>query len=248
MTSLDTILLSVLRSAQEAGLYGAPYRLFLAFMMVGTFAAYATLGPMARATNIGAERAAVATARLRYATVPLAGYGLMILGLAELFGGDILSVLFGARFSAMEDVFVILAIAVPWYSFAFPVGYALIARGANRLFLVGAGVAGVLNIGLNLVLIPSYGPEGAAVATSVGIVGGAIVWLSVQGFLDRDFVRVLGPVTVLSLGSVVVLAFDGGAVIAGACTVAFGVVMVAMALRDSTRLSGPPMLNVVGPS
>jgi O-antigen/teichoic acid export membrane protein len=44
-------------------------------------------------------------------------------------------------------------------------GYVLLAIGDERRYAIGVSVGAVVNIGLNVLLIPSWGPAGAALAT-----------------------------------------------------------------------------------
>lgn len=230
--NLDTILLSVTRSAEEAGLYSAPYRLFLALNVVGTFAAYALMPRIARAIAAGPVADAAAMTALRRALVALAGYGLLVLGAVELAGDEVLRLLFGAPFEAQADVFVVLCLAVPWYTTAFPVGYALIARQANQRFFLGAGVAGGLNIALNLALIAPFGPMGAAAATSIALIVGSAVWLGAHGMLNRRSLPLIATVAVASLGGLATLETDVAATAVGALTVAGGLLALSIgALR-----------------
>ena len=230
--NLDTILLSVMRSAQEAGLYSAPYRLFLALNVLGTFAAYALLPRIARAVEAGAAADAAAMAGLRRALVPLAGYGLVVLGAVEIAGEDVLRLLFGGRFAGQADVFLVLCLAVPWYSVAFPVGYALIARGAHRRFFAGAAAAGILNVGLNVALIGSFGPIGAAVATAGALIAGSVVWLRAHGMLTRESAAPLALVLLGTVAALAALASSAATTPVGALTLAAGIAALAAGARS----------------
>jgi O-antigen/teichoic acid export membrane protein len=183
LANLDTVLLGVLRSAEDAGLYSGPYRLFLAVNVLGTFAGYALLPVVTRAAVGGdATRArAGLTARLD----SLCGYGLALLAAAELFGGTILGAVFGSEFASMRSTLVVLCIALPWYAVTFPVGYTLIGFNQTKRYLAGAAVAATLNVLLALVLIPSFGTEGAAAATSISLALAGMVWLAVARVLNR---------------------------------------------------------------
>lgn len=173
--NLDTILLAAVRSDAEAGLYSAPYRLFLAANAVPLFAAYALLPMLARRHDEG--RTEERRRLLLRTFLPLAGYGMLTLGLTEVLGGPLLSALFGHEFAGTRSILVVLMVALPWYAIGFPSGYSLIGEQRNRHFFRGAAVAGALNLLLMGLLIPSYGIDGAAIATTAALVGGALVWL-----------------------------------------------------------------------
>lgn len=227
--NLDTILLSMTRSAEEAGLYSAPYRLFLALNVIGTFAAYALMPRIARAVERGPEADRQAMQFLTHALVPLAGYGLVVLGAMEIGRTDVLRLLFGATFSGQDNVLLILCMAVPWYSVAFPVGYALIARDANRRFFAGAAVAGVLNLALNAALIPPFGTVGAAIATAAALVAGSVVWLVAHNMLTYDSAAIIAALLASSLGAATVLAWSGSGPAVGLITAGAGVIALTAA-------------------
>jgi O-antigen/teichoic acid export membrane protein len=181
--NVDTVLLAATRSAEEAGLYSAPYRLFLALNTTGIFAAYALLPLASRAVHAGVPRDGERIVVSMLA--PLAGFGLLCLGMAEAAGRQILQTLFGAHFGGMATTFLLLCIAVPWYAVGYPAGYSAIASGRHRRLLLGAGVAAGLNLVLNAALIPPFGPQGAAVATAVAMTAAGLTWLAAQRLLGR---------------------------------------------------------------
>jgi O-antigen/teichoic acid export membrane protein len=179
--NVDTIILAATRSPAEAGLYSAPYRIFLMLNVVAIFAAYAAFPALSRAGH--AEREPEARALLTTILELLLCYGLLVVGCVHLLGAEALGLLFGARFESMEATFALLSLAVAWYAVGYPAGYSLIAAGENKRFLAGAATAGGLNLALNLVLIPAHGPIGAAVATVVGFAAASVVWLHARGLL-----------------------------------------------------------------
>ena len=72
--NVDTIVLAATHSNREAGLYSAPYRLFLVLNLVGVFAAYAMLPTLTRLADASAD--ADADRLVRSTLAPLASYGL----------------------------------------------------------------------------------------------------------------------------------------------------------------------------
>ena len=179
--NIDTVILAVARSPSEAGLYSAPYRMFLVTIIVPAFAAYSVLPALSRASATG--QTSLARDLLVRVLGVLFCYGLLIVGLVLVFGADLLELLFGPSFGSMGDTFALLSLAVAWYAVGYPAGYSLIAAGENRRFLMGAATAGGLNVALNLVLIPRHGPIGAAVATAVSFAAASVVWLYLRGLL-----------------------------------------------------------------
>lgn len=232
--NIDTVLLAAIRSIEEAGLYSAPYRLFLALNVVGIFAAYALLPLIARAVDAGtgaeAERLVVSC------LMPLAGFGLLCLGMAEVAGSQLLELVFGTPFAAMGTTFVLLCAAVPWYAIGYPVGYSAIATGRQRRLLAGAGVAGVINVVLNVALIPPLGAEGAALATTVAMLAAALTWLRAQGLLAR-LAALVSVLAIATAGAGAAAIFDTIRPGIGAVTLAAAAVLLVLSgPREIRRL------------
>ena len=179
--NIDTILLAAFRSEREAGLYSAPYRLFLVLNLLGTFAAFSMLPTLSRHAARGEE--SQARALLERFLTGLSAYGLGCLAAVELVGGVGLKLLFGPAFAPAEGAFVVLVASVAWYAVGFPTGYSLIAQGRHSRFLRGAGAAGVANLALNLALIPVLGGVGAAIATLGAFALATVVWVAERGLL-----------------------------------------------------------------
>lgn len=234
--NIDTVLLAATRSTEEAGLYSAPYRLFLALNTTGIFAAYALLPLAARAVAAKAGDDAV---RLVLSCLPaLAALGLLFLGSAELLRGDLLAFLFGAPFGVMGTTLILLCAAIPWYAIGYPVGYSAIASGHHRRLLAGAAVAASLNIVLNVLLIPPLGPEGAAIATMCAMVAAAITWLASQKMLGRmvPLVTLLGLLTGAACAAAAV---EATRTTIGAVTLAIGLVMLVVGGVNAIRNVNP---------
>ncbi len=228
--NLDTIILAATRSESEAGVYSAAYRIYLAANIVGIFAAYATFPRVSRLVASGHVDDLIT--RLRPALEPLLAYGVIAVGVAELFGRQLLEVCFGARFGAAADTFVLLLVSTAWYCVGYPIGYNLIAVERNRRFLLGALVGAGINLALNLILIPEVGMIGAGIATSVSIVAATALWLGTGGVRSRALRPVLVVAVLSSLGAVASLQWPGTADAIGAGTVGAGLAgAVAIALR-----------------
>lgn len=193
--NVDTILLTALRSTAEAGLYSAPYRVFWVLSAVVIFAGYSALPRLSRKSVAGQEaQVASAAALLGWA---LCCYASVASGLAVIVGGAGLNLVFGSEFREMKEEFTVLVAALSWYAIGFPAGQSLVASGKNLDFLKGATAAGIGNIGLCLLLIPSMGPMGAAVATTAGFALGSGVWLALRRPARRSLQRlVLGALAI----------------------------------------------------
>lgn len=167
---LDAVLLGVLVSDAEVGTYAAAYRLLETVLFVA-FAVSRAVFPVlsAEATpakvRYGLEQAVSVTA-LVY--VPFAAVLLLR-------PQALLDLLYGAEYAREgTGVLQLLALAPLLYGAAYLAGYALIALAqTRRLLLVTAG-ATLLNLGLNVVLIPRDGAHGAAAATTLTFLAQAV--------------------------------------------------------------------------
>jgi len=231
--NIDTIVLAATHSNREAGLYSAPYRLFLLLNLVGVFAAYAMLPTLTRLADASGH--ADADRLVRSTLTPLAGYGLITLGLVELGGAQALEALFGTPFRAASGAFILLAAGVAWYAVGYPAGYSLIAHGDNARFLRGAAVASIVSIGLDVALIPPLGMSGAGLATMIAFGAAAVVWLSARGLIGRAAVPLLVSLGATSTLAAFVVFSHRPAQLAGVGTLCVAIALVLSAAPD--RLS-----------
>lgn len=228
--NLDSIVLAAVHSDAEAGLYSAPYRLFLAANTVILFAAYSLLPMLARNHHLG--RPKERKHLLIRAFLPLAGYGLLVLGAAELLGGAVVTAIFGSEFSETGSVLIILCMSMPLYAIGYPAGYSLIGEQRNWHFFVGGAIAGALNLLLMGLLIPPYGIDGAAIATTAGLIGGGVAWLVLSGSL-RQSMLLCGTLAVATLTGIAAAESAELAIPIGLLTIAGGLAMVLVpVLRD----------------
>lgn len=166
--NLDVVMLGFLTDERETGLYRAATLLseLVAFgLAVVNFVILPRIaGLHARGDRAALQRLVTVSTRVITAT---AAVGLAIILLA---GTPILSGLFGAEFVAARTALVILAFGQLANALFGPVALVLNMTGHERLTLAGVSVAVVLNAVLNLILIPLYGMEGAAVASAAALI------------------------------------------------------------------------------
>lgn len=165
VSTSDRLLLGALRSPADAGLYAPAYDMcqqaLWALMMVVNLAAYPlAIRAVEEGDIVGRDR------HFRQHFLLLAGLGLpAAAGLGVLAPG--LSGLLGPRFApAARDLLPIIAFAIllgGFKSYYFDLSFQL--GRATRMQLVTVAVAALVNLGLNLRLIPTLGLQGAAWAT-----------------------------------------------------------------------------------
>lgn len=109
--------------------------------------------------------------RLVVLTTRTAFLGALLLFLTYVgFGQRILGMVFGGAYTAAYAPLLILSVGHLCNVFAGPVAMILNMTGHHATALYSLGVAALLNISMNALLIPLYGLFGAAVATTVSLV------------------------------------------------------------------------------
>ena len=193
-TQTDIVLLGILRGPADAGIYRVASRgaEFIEFVLLAVNAPLApmiarvyTRGEAARLQTLITSSARVITVL----SVPLA-VSLIVFGNAYL-------ALFGSEFTDGRAALAILSVAQMVNALFGSVGIVLTITGHERDSLRGLLAAGVVNVGLNLLLIPSLGTVGAAIATGSSIVvwnvllwclGGSTSWTTPTAF-GQPFAR-----------------------------------------------------------
>jgi O-antigen/teichoic acid export membrane protein len=162
---VDGVMLGVLRTDAETGLYAAAYKIYEGF----------TYAPMAISAVLTPRLSALfLTERIRHRVLSLQGL-LASAGLAVIVGGagyalatPILVLLFGAAYASATPAFRILCAGLPVVFVIWILHAIAISVDRERLLARTAVVGLLVNVGLNLFVIPKYGGSGAAMATVAG--------------------------------------------------------------------------------
>ncbi len=163
---LDSLLIGALGSTREAGIYAATTR----WLVVGTFAGQAismAFGPQISFMLAKAEQGRAGrlyqTATVWLIAVAFPAY------ITTMIFAPVLLRAFGHGFGSGATTLVILGAANLFAAACGPVDVVLLMAGRSGLSLMNNGIALAANVGLNLVLIPRYGINGAAVAWAVSL-------------------------------------------------------------------------------
>jgi O-antigen/teichoic acid export membrane protein len=160
---IDAVLLAALAGATAAGRYAAAFRLLETVVFVSWTVARAVF-PIMAATPVPRRVRRVAEAGLAVLATVFLPYAVLL----WCRGPDVLRLLYGPGF-ARESAAALawLAPAPLLFGAGYLAGLVVLAGGPTPRLLVGSLGALAVNLGLNLALIPRYGPVGAAVSTSV---------------------------------------------------------------------------------
>jgi O-antigen/teichoic acid export membrane protein len=163
MTMADRYFLQFLSTSQELGLYSLGYKfgMIVQALIVGPF----TLAWAPFLFSVAKEK----NARDIYSSV-LTYFALVAMAVAlvlSVLSKEILEVVAAPAFYGAYKVIPLIALSYALYGcyFIVAVGINLENKTKYLAFIVGAGAA--VNLGLNYLLIPSYGMMGAAVATVI---------------------------------------------------------------------------------
>jgi O-antigen/teichoic acid export membrane protein len=161
---IDAVLLGVFKGPRAVGLYQSATNLVLYLNILPRMVNMSMYPQMSRAWPDRPSE----LRRLRDASLRLLGAIAMPLAVGSfLLAPRIFGFVYGPEFESAAGFYQILVLIVPFRMLGNTLGTALTSadRQAQRALLVGAAAA--LNIGLNLILIPTWSIQGAVVATLV---------------------------------------------------------------------------------
>ncbi|MCB0993862.1 MAG: oligosaccharide flippase family protein [Acidimicrobiales bacterium] len=175
MTWTDTIVLGVLGTADDVGIYNSARQVSLllslillagASVVAPRFATFWELGDREGLARLARQSAGVGAAA---ALIPAA---VMVAAPGRVLGA------FGAGFDAGDTALRLLAAGQFVNVAAGAVGYVLIMTGNERRHSAAQVLAAAVNIPLDVVLVPRWGMAGAAAATAASLVifNGVAVW------------------------------------------------------------------------
>ena len=156
---IDTIMLGVLASESEVGLYSVAFNLMEGTFFIPTIVMAAIFPGLSQAKQFSAY--------FRKGVVLLTLSGIAGGGAVFLLADSIISWFFAAEFQNSADILRILAMAIPLVFWGYLMTQSLVALDRNRIYLIITASGLLLNVLLNFWLIPDYGASGAAVATVI---------------------------------------------------------------------------------
>ena len=173
---VTVIVTSLVGTAQETGYYGASYRIFTVVGNIPLLLVGAAFPVLARAARDDRERLQYALGRVWEMALILGVWIGLILGAGAPFAIDVVA---GSGFDPAVPVLRIQAAAIVGGFLAVTLGYLLLSIRRHTALLVANSIALGGSLLLTLVLVPSYGAKGAAIATVAGEFGLAIAYSSV---------------------------------------------------------------------
>ncbi|QCJ45906.1 flippase [Haloprofundus sp. MHR1] len=158
---IDKFILGALRSASEAGIYQASFKL-ASVLVIPSFALGLLIEPLFATLEEDVDQI-----RDLYPVFSRWLFISTITGFVLLIGfRNTLLSLFGREFIQGGVALMLIATAHVVHSLAGPAAHSLNMAVSSRLDLINTGIAVIANVVLNILLIPQFGYVGAAVATA----------------------------------------------------------------------------------
>jgi len=159
---IDTIMLGFMKDYAQTGWYNAAYKIIDVFTRVMYLPIIALFPALAKSHKFSIPKTKALYEKSFYYMIVFAipiVTGLLILS------KKIILLVYGSQFGNSVIALQILGFSLFFTSLNFLMGYLLNSIDKQKLFAITTGVSTVVNIILNLILIPSYGYKGAGFAT-----------------------------------------------------------------------------------
>lgn len=160
----DQIMIGAMRGSEELGQYAAALRVVVVFSVIAVVMQTVVSPEIARAKADDADLYRRRLHRLyRLAMVA----GVATAGPLFFFGPTLVDWLFGEAYLAAGALLPLLALRLVLANMGVARGIFLTTEGMARFVLITATAGAILNVGLNLILIPKWGATGAIVSSLI---------------------------------------------------------------------------------
>lgn len=169
MTNIDSVIIGSILSINDLGVYAAAQKPTTLLYMIPTFL-YTSLLPFFSKFSVSDEKSKTQVLIRKSVTASLC-VALPIVFCGIVVAEPLLNVVYGAEYSGAAVVFKILLLAL---LFVFPgtiLSATLLADNKQNILLRSSVVGAVLNVSLDLILIPRFGIVGSAIATLIAQAG-----------------------------------------------------------------------------
>jgi O-antigen/teichoic acid export membrane protein len=191
---IDIVLVAIMRGPAEAAVYTAATRFLVAGQLGNGALSMAAQPRFTELFAVGNRRGANDLYQTTTGWLVLLTWPLYLL--AVIYGPEVLT-LFGHAYRAGDSVMVILGLTMLLATACGQVDMVLITTGRSSWSLANGLLAVGINVGLDLVLIPRYGIEGAAIGWSAAIVTTNLLPLAQLAAVSR--LHPFGPGTVWAI-------------------------------------------------
>lgn len=174
---IDTVMLSIMEGDDVVGWYNASYNVIegLSGLIAGSIAGV-SFPLLSKYSIIPDRKVALKKVFIQFLQISLVS-GLIVSIFVTIYAAEIIEFLYEGKYS---NSIIVLQILI-WAFFIICISYTsstlLNAMNKQKIVAIGTGIGALLNISLNLILIPQYSLVGAAVATVLTELFGAIIYI-----------------------------------------------------------------------
>jgi PST family polysaccharide transporter len=203
LTTTDVLIVSWMRNASDVGIYSAAIRVIQILYLVPTVIQFSTLPLFSRLANKDNAGFRAVLERVIgvvfVASIPLALGGAIL-------GTEIMRLVFGAAYASGGLSFKILMITMLVDYPAMIISNAIFAYNHQKSLIISSAIGGILNVGLDLLFIPSFGIAGSAVATLIAqTASNAYLWHAMKKINYFEVMPKLGKVAVSGIAMAIVV-------------------------------------------
>ncbi|MBW3015137.1 flippase [Candidatus Woesearchaeota archaeon] len=199
ISSTDTLMLGYFKNINDVGIYNGAVPTVQLLIMVPT-ALMSLIWPMITEKYAKGELDKYKQMYKAFVNWTLYANYLIFLFLF-IFAGAVLGVLFGSEFNIGKDALMILLIGYFVYSIFYYSSYSVLTmmKKSKQILIMNSFIV-LLNIGLNWLLIPKYGMEGAAIATTIALIVSSVGYITLTYLMSKVNVFGIRQLMVLALG------------------------------------------------
>lgn len=174
---IDTVMLSIMEGDDVVGWYNASYNVIegLSGLIAGSIAGV-SFPLLSKYSIIPDRKVALKKVFIQFLQISLVS-GLIVSIFVTIYAAEIIEFLYEGKYS---NSIIVLQILI-WAFFIICISYTsstlLNAMNKQKVVAIGTGIGALLNISLNLILIPQYSLIGAAIATVLTELFGAIIYI-----------------------------------------------------------------------
>lgn len=202
IANIDTIMLGQLKSTTEVGFYAAAERIVQFLAIIPVFIGLSTFPLMSKS-----DSDSIASTRIfeKIMTIVLGiGFPITIGGL--LLSKSLMIIIFGASYAGGALVLAILMLGVLADFPNIILSNAIFVKNLQKKFVIATAVGVIINVLMNLYLIPRYGAIGAAISTVISqlfIMG--INWYMLKRFFSFSIVPKLLKIGLATIAMTIVI-------------------------------------------
>lgn len=167
MINIDTIILGAFRTASELGFYGAAQRIVQFIYIIPAFLSASMFPIMSRMIKNGNFKKASSLFSSLFRMI-------MILAIPMALGGallsrEIITFLFGNSYAGASTALTILSLTIFIVAPSTLISNSLFALDKQKVFVISSSIGAVINVILDILLIPKYGIVGSASVTLLAL-------------------------------------------------------------------------------